>query len=162
MSPDPRAPARAGEVPHAGVPPHLAQHMTIAEQQDWISAFLRRHPVSRRSALKGVGAALAGLAISTDPFARALSRAYAAEGVTVVGRRLSYGNDPRTQMRLAGELTGAPPAGKIIADVGLDRSYGATVPVEVRRMLSQIPSTGPVVTGAEQFFAHAALDNLRP
>ena len=162
MSPDPRSNARAGEVPHAGVPPHLAQHMTIAEQQDWISAFLRRHPVSRRSALKGVGAALAGLAISTDPFARALSRAYAAPGVSVVGRRLSYGNDPRTQMRLAGELTGAPPAGKIIADIGLDRSYGATVPVEVRRMLSQIPSTGPIVTGAEQFFAHAALDNLRP
>lgn len=151
-----------GEVPHAGVPPHLAVDMTTAEQQDWIGGYLRRHVVSRRTALKGGGAALAALALSTDPFARALSRAYAAEGVTVVGRRLSYGNDPRTSIRLAGELTGPPPAGALVADIGLDASYGTTAPVEVRRLLSQIPSAGPVVTGAEQFFAHAALDGLTP
>jgi hypothetical protein len=151
-----------GEVPHAGVPPHLAVDMTTAEQQDWIAGYLRRHVVSRRAALKGTGAALAALAISTDPFARAVSRAYAAEGVTVMGRRLSYGNDPRRSMRVAGELTGTPPAGQVLVDVGLDRSYGGTAPVEVRRLLSQIPSAGPVVTGAEQFFVHAALDDLTP
>jgi hypothetical protein len=151
-----------GEVPHSGVPPHLALDMTIAEQQDWITSYLRRHLVSRRTALKGTGAALAALALSTDPFARSLSRAYAADGVTVVGRRLSYGADPRTSMRLAGELTGAPPAGAIVADVGLDTGYGTRVPVEVRRLLSQIPCAGPAVTGAEQFFVHAALDDLAP
>ena len=151
-----------GEVPHAGVPPQLAVHMTTAEQAEWIAGYLRRHPVSRRAALKGAGAALAALAISTDPFARTVSRAYAADGVTVMGRRLSYGGDPRTSMRLSGELTGAPPAGQILADVGLDRSYGGTEEVEVRRLLSQIPSTGPAVTGAEQFFVHASLDSLTP
>lgn len=149
-----------GEVPHAGVPAHLAAQMTIAEQQDWITAYLRRHEVSRRTALKGTAAALAALGVSANPWARYMARAYAADGVTVVGRRLSFGNDPRTQMRLAGELTGAPPAGRLVADVGLDTSYGSAVPVEVRRLLSQIPSAGPVVTGAEQFFAHAALDGL--
>jgi hypothetical protein len=152
----------SSEVPHAGVPRHLARHMTIAEQQDWIAAYLRRHPVSRRAALKGGGAALAALALSTDPFARSLSRAYAADGASVVGRRLSYGDDPRTSMRLGGELTGAPPAGQIVADLGRDTSYGTKVPVEVRRLLSQIPSVGPVVTGAEQFFVHADLDGLAP
>lgn len=150
------------EVPHSGVPPQLAVDMTIGEQQDWISGYLRRHPVSRRSALKGAAAALAGLALSTDPWARTMSRAYAAPGVTVAGRRLSYGNDPRTQMRLAGELTGVPPSGAVVADLGLSRSYGTAVPVEIRRMLSQIPAAGPVVTGAEQFFVHAALDGLAP
>ncbi len=152
----------SSEVPHAGVPPHLARDMTIAEQQDWIAGYLRRHLVSRRAALKGGGAALAALALSTDPFARSLSRAYAADGVSVVGRRTSYGNDARTSMRLAGELTGAPPAGAIVADVGLDTGYGMRVPVEVRRVLTQVPSAGPVVTGAEQFFVHAAVDDLAP
>ncbi len=151
-----------GEVPHSGVPPQLASRMTIAEQADWISGFLRRHPVSRRSALKGTGAALAALAVSTDPWARAMSRAYAADGVTVVGRRLSYGLDPARSMRLSGELTGAPPAGRLVADVGTSTSYGRTVELEVRRLLSQIPSAGPVVTGAEQFFVHAAVDGLEP
>ncbi len=36
------------------------------------------------------------------------------------------------------------------------------MPVEVRHLVSQIPSAGPVVTGAEQWFAHAALDALEP
>mgnify|MGYP000238685560 CR=1 FL=1 len=150
----------AGEVPRSGVPARIAREMTIAEQADWVGSFLRRHPVSRRSALKGGGAALAALAISTDPFARAVSRAYAADEVTVMGRRLAYGPDPRTSMRLSGELTGAPPAGRLVAEVGLDRSYGDRVDVEVRRLLSQIPSAGPVVTGAEQFFVHASVDGL--
>ncbi len=151
----------AGEVPYVGVPPSLARDMTVAEQQDWIGGFLRRHPVSRRTALKGGGTALAALAASTSPWSRVMSRAYAAPGVTVAGRRLSYGNDPRTSMRLAGELTGRPPAGAIVADLGLTRSYGTAVPVEVRRLLSQIPSAGPVVTGAEQFFVHADASGLR-
>lgn len=153
---------RLDEIPYSGVPPHLARHMTIADQQDWITAFLRRHPVSRRSALKGLGAAMAGLAVSSDPWARQMARAYAADGVTVAGRRVSFGNDARTSMRVAGELTGAPPAGAIVADVGVDASFGATVPVEVRRLLSQVPSAGPVVSGAEQFFVHAAMDGLTP
>jgi hypothetical protein len=151
-----------GEVPYVGIPPHVARDMTIAEQSDWIGAFLRRHPVSRRSALKGGGAALAALGASANPWGRVMTRAYAAGGLTVVGRRLSYGNDPRTSMRIAGELTGAPPAGRLVADVGLDRSYGRAVPLEVRQLISQIPSAGPVVTGAEQFFVHADVSGLRP
>ncbi len=152
----------SGEIPRSGVPARIARDMSIAEQADWVTRYLRRHPVSRRAALKGGGAALAALAISTDPFARAVSRAYAADGVTVMGRRLTYGSDPRTSMRISGELTGAPPAGRLVAEVGLDRSYGDQVEVEVRRLLSQIPAAGPVVTGAEQFFVHASLDSLTP
>lgn len=143
-----------------GVPPRLAAQLTIAEQQDWVAGYLRRHVVSRRSALKGAGALLGGVALSSGPWARGLPRAYAA-GLTVVGRRLSFGADARTQMRLAGELTGRP-AGPIVADVGVSRAYGRVVPVEVRSLLSQIPSAGPVVTGAEQFFVHAAVDGLTP
>ena len=154
--------AGRGDIPHVGIPPALAARMSMAEQQDWVATYLRRHPVSRRTALKGAGAALVGLALSADPWARAVSRAYAAEGVTVIGRRLSFGNDPRTSMRLAGELTGAPPAGRFVADLGTDTSYGTAVPVEVRRLLSQVPSAGPVVTGAEQFYVHAAFDRLAP
>ena len=149
------------EVPHVGVPRHLSRHMTVPEQQDWLNAYLRAHPVSRRSALRGTAVALAALGLSTNPFARALGRAYAAD-LTVVGRRLSYGEDPSRQMRLAGELTGPPPSSGIVADVGLTPAYGSAVPVEVRHLVSQIPSAGPVVTGAEQWFAHAALDGLDP
>ena len=151
-----------GDIPYVGIPPAQAARMSLAEQSDWVTAYLRRHPVSRRTALKGAGAALLGLAVSADPWARAVSRAYAADGVSVLGRRLSFGNDPRTSMRLAGELTGPPPAGRLLADLGTDRSYGTAVPVEVRRLISQVPSADPVVTGAEQFFVHAAFDGLTP
>ncbi|MCU1691838.1 MAG: hypothetical protein JWM64_929, partial [Frankiales bacterium] len=151
-----------GEVPNVGVPAEVVARASMAEQQDWVASYLRRHVVSRRSALRGAGALVAALAVSTDPWARRLSRAYAADGVTVVGRRLSYGNDPRTQVRVAGELTGTPPAGRLVLDLGHDTSYGTAVPVEVRRLLSQVPSTGPAVLGAEQSFVHAALDGLAP
>ncbi len=157
-----RAVSDPNEVPRTGVPDRLARDMTVPEQADWLASFLRRHPVSRRSALRGGGAALAALAFSADPWARGLSRAYAADGVTVVGRRLSYGADAQHAVRLSGELTGAPPAGRIVADVGRSTSYGLSVPVEVRHLVSQVPSSGPVLTGAEQWFAHAAVDALEP
>jgi len=150
------------DIPGVGVPPELAATMTIAEQHDWLRDFLRRHPVSRRSALRGTGAAVAALALSVSPFGRMVHRAYAADGVSVMGRRVAYGNDPTSQMTLAGELTGPPGSIRVQAEFGETTDFGTRVDAEVRALLSQVPQVDGAITGAEQYFVHAPLTGLRP
>ena len=125
---------------------------TIPEDQERLRALLRRHPVSRRTLLRGATGTAAALALTTGPWA-GLARAQADGGRAVVGRHLSFGADPRTAMAIAGELT-ARPEGRVLVDLGLDTTYGATLPVEVRNLVTQGHS--------EQYFAHATAAELRP
>ncbi|GAA4686265.1 metallophosphoesterase [Pseudonocardia yuanmonensis] len=143
-----------GETPDLGIPRRLARDMTIADQHEWIRAELRRRPVTRRAALRGGIGALAGLALATGPWTGV---AHAAEA-GIVGRHLAFGDDPRTSMAVAGELTGKP-AGDVLLDLGLDTGYGATVPVELRELVSQVPR-GEDVRGGQQLFAHARAERL--
>ena len=150
-------------VPRVGVPEHLAARMTTAEQGEWLGAFFRRHPVSRRSALRGGVTGAAALALAASPWGRLAGRAFADPAVQVIGRRLSFGNDPATQMVLAGELTGALPSGsRLVADVGATTAYGQEVAVDVRRLVTQVPQADLTIVGSEQFFVHAPLDHLMP
>lgn len=143
-----------GETPDLGIPRRLARDMTVADQHEWIRAELRRRPVTRRAALRGGIGALAGLALAHGPWTGV---ARAAE-TGLVGRHLAFGDDPRTSMAIAAELTGKP-AGKVLLDLGLDTGYGATVPVELRELVSQVPR-GEDVRGGEQLFAHARAEGL--
>lgn len=149
-------------VPRVGVPSHLARDMTTAEQTDWLAGFLRRHRVSRRAALQGAVTGAAALAVVSSPWGRLAGRAFAAPNVMVIGRRLSFGNDPTTQMVLGGELTGAlPSSATLLADIGLTTDYGRTVAVEVRQLITQLPqSAGTTIIGSQQFFAHAPVAGL--
>jgi hypothetical protein len=149
-----------GETPDVGVPPHLAPRLTVPEQHDWVTRFLRERPVSRRSALKlaagaltavGAGAVLAewgGAAIGSSP-------------APFVGRRVSFGNDPRTTMALAVELT-QPPRGPLLLDLGVDAGYGHTLPVEIRHLVSAVPQRDGSIRAAEQWFVHALAEGLEP
>jgi hypothetical protein len=47
-------------------------------------------------------------------------------------------------------------------DLGRDSSFGTTLPVEVRRLVSQVPQADGSIRGSEQFFVHARADGLAP
>jgi hypothetical protein len=152
-----------GETPDVGVPARIARDMTVGEQNEWLRGFLRRHVVSRRTALRGGAGAVAALALVNAPWARsAVAAAAEAGGTSVLGRHLSFGADPRTSMAVGGELSARPPAGNLVVDLGLDRHYGQTLPVEVRELVSQVPQQDGSIRAADQFFVHATADSLRP
>jgi hypothetical protein len=153
----------AGEIPDVGIPHHLAATMTIGEQQDWLRSYLKRHLVSRRTALKGGVSAVAALGMTTAPWALAACSQAASTGapVNVIGRHLSYGTDPKTQMAIAAELT-AKPTGKVVVELGKDTGYGQTIEAEVRELVSQVPQADGTIRGADQFFVHANATGLTP
>jgi hypothetical protein len=148
-----------GQTPDVGVPAQLAEQLTVAEQHDWLRRFLAERPVSRRAALRGAGAVTAlGLA----PWLAANGAEFGGRRLPpFLGRRLSLGADPRTQMAMAAELT-ARPTGPVLIDLGTDVAYGHTMTAEVRRLLSAVPQRDGSIRATEQFFAHGLADALEP
>lgn len=149
-----------GSVPHVGIPAALAGRMTLDEQHDWVTRFLKSKPVSRRSALRGAGGILVAAAAygGMDSLLAACGTPGAA-GMT--GRHLSFGPDPARQMAVAGELTGKP-GGAILMDVGSDPSYGMTVEAEIRELISHVPQHDGTITSTQQYYAHALAQGLAP
>lgn len=148
----------AGEIPDVGVPPALAVSMSIAEQYEWIQRFLRRHPVSRRNFILGLVAAgaLAAMGVTKWGFG-----AYDKEApMSVVNRRVGFGGDASSQLRLAAQLSRNPGGTKVFVDHGPTPDLGETVEAEIRNLVTQIPSGDGGVLSAEQFYAHVPLDGL--
>jgi hypothetical protein len=146
------------EIPDTGIPPQLVGRMTMAEQYEWHQAYLRRHPVSRRNFLVGSAALAAVAAVGTTPFAQ---RAYAQDApLAVANRRVGYGSDAASQLRLAAQLSRNPHATKVFVDHGPTPGLGATVEAEVRNLVTQIPDSRGGVLAAEQFYVHAPIDGL--
>jgi hypothetical protein len=145
-----------GETPNVGVPVALASRMTVPEQHEWLRDFLRRHRVSRRGALVGLGAGLL-LAACGLP-------GRAPGGVSApafVGRRVSFGMDPTRQLAMAAELTGKP-TGTVFVDLGTDARYGHTVEAQVRHLVSTVPQQDGSIRAADQYFVHGFADRLAP
>ncbi|MFC5137501.1 metallophosphoesterase [Actinomycetospora rhizophila] len=151
-----------GGAPDVGVPADLAARMSVGEQHEWLTAHLRRHPVSRRTALRGGAGVVAAMGLASAPWTLAACAQAAQAPVSVVGRHLAFGADPQRQVAFAGELTAAPPAGPVVVDLGHDGAFGTTLPVEVRRLVSQVPQADGAIRGSEQFFVHARADGLAP
>jgi hypothetical protein len=154
-----------GETPNVGVPAAIATHMSVGEQRDWLRAFLRARPVSRRAALRGAAGGLAGLALAGG-LGSALAACTSSESggggpLALTGRHLSFGVDPSRQMAIAAELT-AKPTGKVLLDIGLDTNYGTTVEAEVRELVSMVPQGDGSIRAADQFFVHGLADRLTP
>jgi hypothetical protein len=145
-------------IPDTGIPGDVADGMTMAEQYDWHRAYLRRHRVSRRNFLYGSAAAAALAAVGGSPFGE---RAYAQDSpLTVANRRVGYGTDASSQLRLAAQLSRNPKAVKVFVDHGPTPALGATTEAEVRNLVTQIPDTRGGVLAAEQFYAHVPVDGL--
>ncbi|WP_216893348.1 metallophosphoesterase [Nocardia alni] len=145
-----------GLAPDTGIPAHLATRMTMDEQYDWHRSYLRRHPVSRRSVLRGGAVAAMGAGLAAfGPLA------YADDApLAVAGRHVSYGPDAASQLRFAAQLSRNPGNAKVFLDHGPTPLLGATTEAEVRELITQLPRVGAGVLTAEQFYVHAPVDNL--
>ncbi|MCG7592696.1 metallophosphoesterase [Mycobacterium sp. C3-094] len=148
----------SGDIPDTGIPAAQAAEMTMAEQYEWHQRYLRRHRVSRRNFLRG-SAALAAVGVAgVSPFSRL---AYAQDApLTVANRRVGYGADASSQLRLAAQLSRNPAGTRVFVDHGPTQALGATVEAEVRNLVTQIPDSSGGVLAAEQFYVHAPLDGL--
>lgn len=146
------------DIPDTGIPAALAGRMTTAEQYDWHRSYLRRHPISRRNFMRGSAAAAAVAALGGSPFG---SRAYALDApLAVANRRVGYGSDAASQLRLAAQLSRNPKGTMVFLDHGPTPALGATIEAEVRNLVTQIPDGDGGVLAAEQFYVHAPLDGL--
>jgi Calcineurin-like phosphoesterase len=165
-------------------PREVRKHRPLAEQHEQWMAHLRRHPVSRRALPETpLGAAagdfVLGSGSASGPAAAAAvaSAATLADGFLVNGRHLSYGDDPRTQMWVGGQLVNVhtynavpPKSLQVWLDYGTDRGYGTTVAAEIRELISHVPvwdgQPGALhasrMLNADQFFVHAHLAGLAP
>ena len=130
----------------------------MAEQYDWHQSYLRRHRVSRRNFLSGSAAIAAISALGLSPFG---SRAYAQDApLTVANRRVGYGAQASSQLRLSAQLSRNPGRGRIFLDHGPTSALGATLEAEVRNLVTQIPISDGRVLAAEQFYVHAPVYGL--
>jgi hypothetical protein len=154
----------------------------LAGQHEEWTAHLRRHAVSRRTVVRGaIGAAAGGLLLGPGLWSdRAVAAVVAAAGTVaggflVNGRHLSFGNDPRHEMSVGGQLfnvhtyNAVPPKSlRVWLEYGRDASYGRVVEAEIRELLTHVPvwDGKPGVLkasrtlNADQFFAHAQLTGL--
>ena len=147
-----------GDVPDTGIPAAIAAEMTMAERYEWHQRELRRHRVTRRRFLAGSAAAAAVAAVGVSPFGQ---RAYAQDApLSVANRRVGYGADASSQLRLAAQLSRNPSATKVFVDHGPTPALGATTQAEVRNLVTQIPASDGGVLAAEQFYAHVPVDAL--
>ncbi len=147
--------------------------LTVDEYTEWNAGLLARQPVSRRWALKGVAAGMAGIAAAEFRLADA---AFAAgggtvgpAGVVVSGRHLSFVPDgdgaSSTAMAVTAQLvsrTGVLPK-RLRAHVEVGQSpgqYGHRYEADIQHLVGQyaIPG-GPV---GSQFYLKARLNHLRP
>ncbi|MCV7226014.1 metallophosphoesterase [Mycolicibacterium komossense] len=147
-----------GDIPDTGIPQSAAASMTMAEQYDWHQDYLRRHLVSRRNFLRGSAAAAAVAALGVAPFG---TRAYAADApLSVANRRVGFGGDAASQLRLAAQLSRNPQATRVFVDHGPTPELGASVEAEIRNLVTQIPTSDGGVLAAEQFYAHVPVNGL--
>jgi Calcineurin-like phosphoesterase len=166
------------------ITPRQRRERPLGEQHEEWTAHLRRHVVSRRTMVRGaVGAAAGSLLLGPGPWSeQAVAAVIAAAGTVaggflVNGRHLSYGNDPRREMRVGGQLINVhkynavpPKSVRVWLDYGADRSYGCTVEAEIRELLTHVPvwNGKPGVLkasrtlNADQFFVHAKATRLTP
>jgi hypothetical protein len=157
------------------------------EQFDFLQQVLRRNPVSRRSVLKGsVGAAGAAFLLgaggraSASTFSDILTTTgTVADGFVVNGRHLGFGDDPRSEMWVAGQLfnlhryDAVPSRIEVYVEYGVDHTYGEKVKAELRHLVTHVPvwngvASGPVkasttdILHANQYYVHAGLKDLTP
>jgi hypothetical protein len=156
----------------------------LAEQYEQWMAHLRRQAVSRRATDRGpVGAAVGTMLLgsgtwSDEAVAAAVARTETvAGGFLVNGRHLSFGDDPRREMWVGGQLfnlhtyNAVPPRSvRVWLEYGRDRSYGHVIEAEIRELISHVPvwdgQPGQLkasrTLNADQFFVHAHLTGLSP
>jgi purple acid phosphatase-like protein/calcineurin-like phosphoesterase family protein len=156
------------DIPRMGVPDQLAEHMSMAEQHEYLRArlFRRRSLVTAGAVAAGglltgcggtapPGTASAASSALPSPVTSKVSGAF----VTPFGRHLAFGADPRTQMRISWQVPAA--VSRPYVRVGLrPDQLSHRIAAEIRDL--RTPGVSGVRAAVEQYYVHAALDGLTP
>ncbi|WOX14436.1 metallophosphoesterase family protein [Streptomyces sp. N50] len=151
--------------PRMGLPDRLADTLSMPEQHEYLRRAFSRRGVLRGGAVAATGVALAGAtagaAAAATPTLVPGSATAKVHGSLVApfGRHLAYGADPRTQMRVSWQVP--LPVKKPFLRIGrrpLDLSH--RIPAEVRDLFT--PAGIGKSADIDQYYVHAALDNLSP
>lgn len=151
--------------PRMGLPDRLADTLSMPEQHEYLRRAFSRRGLLRGGAVAATGVALAGgsagLAAAATPTLVPGSATAAVHGSLVApfGRHIAYGADPRTQMRVSWQVP--LPVRKPFLRIGrspLDLSH--RIPAEVRDLFT--PAGIGKSADIDQYYVHAALDNLSP
>ncbi|MFE3265278.1 purple acid phosphatase family protein [Streptomyces sp. NPDC059215] len=154
------------DTPDVGIPERLARRMSMAEQHEYLRTKLtRRRALTAAGAFAG-GGLLAGCASGPkSPAHTSVPRAASATGqahgsaVTPFGRHLAFGADPKTQMRISWQVPLA--VRKPYVRVGLT-PWGLSRRIEAEVRDLHTPGLAGQRFALDQYYLHAALDNLRP
>jgi len=147
------------DLPDVGIPPQLARRMSMAEQYEYV-----RTKLTRRRALVTAGAVAGGLLTGCSGSDTATAKPSATtkvpgSAVTPFGRHLAFGADPRTQMRVSWQLPAAVKRPYVRIGARPDE-LGRKVEAEIRAL--HTPGVQGVRLAVEQYYVHAALDDLLP
>ncbi|MBC2902967.1 purple acid phosphatase family protein [Streptomyces cupreus] len=150
------------DLPDVGIPPQLARRMSMAEQYEYA-----RTKLTRRRALVTAGAVAGGLltgcsgsgtTTSSSPSPSATTKV-PGSAVTPFGRHLAFGADPRTRMRISWQVPAAVKKPYVRIGSRPDE-LGRKVEAEIRDL--HTPGVQGVRLATEQYYVHAALDDLLP
>ncbi|MDN0199628.1 metallophosphoesterase family protein [Streptomyces sp. S.PNR 29] len=152
------------EIPDFGIPPRLADRMSMAEQHEYL-----RTRLSRRRTLVTAGAVAGGLltgcsgsgstgTATTSASPSATGRVHGSV-IAPFGRHLAFGADPKTQMRISWQVPLA--VRKPYVRVGL-RPDDLSRKIEAELRDLHTPELRGVRAAVEQYYLHAALDGLSP
>ncbi|MEU6357652.1 metallophosphoesterase family protein [Streptomyces sp. NPDC047072] len=145
-----------------GVPARLADAMSMPERHEYLRRSLSRRGLLAATAVAGAaGLSAAGTARAATPDLITRSATEHVDGALVApfGRHLAYGADPRTQMRVSWQVP-LPVRGPFLR-IGLSPlDLGHKVAAEVRDLFT--PAGVGKSADIDQYYVHAALDNLRP
>ncbi|MFG2470969.1 fibronectin type III domain-containing protein [Streptomyces canus] len=148
-----------------GVPDQLAEHMSMAEQHEYLRArFSRRNMIRGGAVTLGavaggafVPGAVAQAATPTQTFAGAES----VDGALVApfGRHLAYGNDARTEMTVSWQVPVA--VKKPFIRIGA-RPWDLSRKIEAEVRTLYTPAGVGASADHTQYYLHAKLSHLRP
>ncbi|KQW15608.1 metallophosphoesterase family protein [Streptomyces sp. Root369] len=148
-----------------GVPDQLAEHMSMAEQHEYLRArFSRRNMIRGGAVTLGavaggafVPGAVAQAATPTQTFASAES----VDGALVApfGRHLAYGNDARTEMTVSWQVPVA--VKKPFIRIGA-RPWDLSRKIEAEVRTLYTPAGVGASGDHTQYYVHAKLSRLRP
>ncbi|GAB2951159.1 metallophosphoesterase [Streptomyces pseudoechinosporeus] len=154
-------------VPNVGIPEQLARRMSMAEQHEYLRARLSRRALVTAGAFAGAGL-LAGCTdedsasparTTSSPVTHPATGRVPGSVVAPFGRHLAFGADPKTQMRISWQVPFA--VKKPYVRVGSKPwDLSRRIDAEVRDL--RTPSLSKKLPAVEQYYLHAALDDLKP
>lgn len=147
---------RVTDIPRMGLPDHLAARLSMAEQHE----LLTRRGHRRRTVLAALAGACATGIVANTAGATVWRQPARIPGKLVVpfGRHLAWGANPRTQVRVGWQVP--HPVGKPFLRFGASPlDLGEKIDAEIRVLHSEVAG---VIAPLDQYYLHAALDDLLP